>query len=210
MMKILETVKNRTRGLRLNQGLRFSFRNDWLEVSVNGNINYNHSRSTNTSASNLDTYGFNYGGRTVINAPWGLSVETDISEHSRRGYTDASMNTNELIWNFSISQRLLPKRNLILSLRAVDVLNQRDEVNRNVSATARTDSRTQNIHSYFLVSATYRFGKFGGRGQRGGRGEGPEGGGRDERGPERGGERGGQGGERGGFGGPGGLGGPTL
>ena len=87
------------------------------------------------------------------------------------------MNTNELIWNFNVSQRLLPKRNLILSLRAVDLLNQRDEVNRNVRATARTDSRTQNIHSYFLVSATYRFGKFGGKGKRSQNGEGNERGG---------------------------------
>lgn len=203
-----ETVKNRTRGLRLNQGLRFSYRNDWLEVSLNGNVSYNHSRSTNTSASNLDTYSFNYGMHTVINAPWGLSVGTDISEHSRRGYTDASMNTNELIWNFNVSQRLLTKRNLILSLRAVDLLNQRDEVNRNVSATARTDSRTQNIHSYFLVSATYRFGKFGGKGKRSQNGEGNERGG-EGRGPERSGEHGGQGSERpaggpgGSFGGPG-------
>lgn len=162
--KTKETIKNRTRGSRINQSLRISYRNDWLEVSANGNIRYNHSRSTNTSASNLDTYTFSYGMQTTMNFPWNMSFRTEISENSRRGYTDASMNTNELIWDFQISQRLLPKRNLTISLRATDVLNQRDEVNRNISSTSRTDSRTANIRSYFLMTVNYRFGKFGGRG----------------------------------------------
>lgn len=183
-----ETIKNRTRGARISQGLRISYRNDWLEVSGQGNINYNHSRSTNTSASNLDTYRFSYGVRTVMNFPWHMSFQTEINESSRRGYTEASMNTNELIWDFQISQRLLPKRNLTISMRAYDILNQRDEVNRNISSTARTDSRTANIRSYFLLSVNYRFGKFGGRGGNR-RSEGMQGRGNENRGGGRGNDR---------------------
>ena len=158
-----ETVKNRTRRLNLNQGLRLSYRNDWLEVNLNSNVRYNHSRSSNISASNLDTYRFHYGISTVMKLPWDMTFSTDLGEHSRRGYNDASMNTNELIWGFQISQRLLPKKNLTFTLRAVDLLNQREEVNRNISTTARTDTRTENIHSYFLFTTNYRFGRFGGR-----------------------------------------------
>ncbi len=165
-----ETVKNRTRGNRVSQSLRLTFRNDWLEVNAHGSIRYNHSRSTNTSASNLDTYGFNYGGSTTLNLPWNMTISTDISEQCRRGYSDVSMNTNELIWGFQFSQRLLPKRNLTITVRANDVLNQRDNVSRNVSATARTDTRSQNVHSYYLLTVNYRFGKFGGgKGKKGDR-----------------------------------------
>lgn len=157
-----ETVKNRTRGIHASESLRFTFRNDWFEFNVNGSVRYNHSRSTNSSASNLDTYTFNYGASTVLQLPWNMDFSTDISQRSRRGYTDASMNTNELIWGFQISQRLLPKRNLTISLRANDILNQIDNVSRNISATSRTDTRTESVHAYYLLTMTLRFGKFGG------------------------------------------------
>ncbi len=90
---------------------------------------------------------------------------------------DAAMNTDHLIWNGSISQRFLPHKQLTVSLRAVDILNERDDVNRNISATSRTDTRNEMIRSYVLLSANWRFGRFGGRGGGRGRGEG----GRSER-----------------------------
>ncbi len=158
-----ETIKNRTRRTGIRQGLRLTFRNDWLEVNAHGSFAYNHSRSTNTSASNLDTWRINYGASTVIRFPWNMTFQTSITEQSRHGYSDASMNTDELLWGFQLSRRFLPQKNLMLSLRAVDVLNEREEISRVITATARTDTRTQSVNSYFLLSLNYRFGKFGGK-----------------------------------------------
>ncbi len=208
-----ETVKNRTTGLNASERLRLTYRRDWdsglqLEANATGTVQYNHSRSTNSSASNLDTYRFTYGASTNITFPWGMTFSTDINQQSRRGYTDASMNTNELIWNAQLSQRFLKGKKLSLSIRATDILNRRDDVSRNISATSRTDSRSQSINSYWMFAVTYRFGKFGQRMGRGGRGERsdmPEMGGRmeGEGGPGMEGGRGGMdgGGGRGGFGG---------
>ncbi len=214
------TVKNRTRGMNASERLRITYRRDWdsgyqLEANASSSVQYNYNRSTNSSASDLDTYRFSYGGSANITFPWGMTLSSDITEQSRRGYNDASMNTNELIWNATLSQRFLKKKTLTLSLRAVDILNRRDEVNRNISTTARTDSRNETVHSYCMLALTYRFGKFGQRG-RGGRGnrmdmmmmEGGERPDMMEGGPDmmdgggRGGDREGRGG--GGFGGGGG------
>ncbi len=170
-----ETVKNTTKSTLAEQGLRLTYRQEWetewsIEASVGGRGNYTHRKSTNTSASNLDTYHFNYGGNMLLQTPWGTSVGTDIYQSSRRGYTAQSMNTDQLIWNATISQRLLKGNRLTISLRAVDILNRRDDVSRNVSATARTDSRRQMVSSYYMLTVNYRFGKFGGRkGGQGGR-----------------------------------------
>lgn len=158
-----ETLKNQVTGTNIREYLRLTFRNDLIEVNLNGSIRYNHSRATATSASNLDTYNFSYGASTTLNLPWNMTISTDIGMNSRRGYNDESMNTNELIWNASIAQRLLKKKNLTLSVRAYDILGQRDNVNRSVSATARTDTRTQSIHQYVIFSVNFRFGQFGGR-----------------------------------------------
>ncbi len=168
------TVKNRTRGMNASERLRITYRRDWdsgyqLEANANASVQYNYSRSTNSSASDLDTYRFSYGGSANITFPWGMTFSSDITQQSRRGYSDASMNTNELMWNATLSQRFLKKKTLTVSIRAVDMLNRRDDVNRNISATARTDSRSETVHSYWMAAVTYRFGKFGQRG-RGGRG----------------------------------------
>jgi len=207
-----ETVKNRTRGVNVSERLRLTYRREWeseyrVEGNLSSSVRYNHSRSTNTSASNLDTYSFSYGGSATIQFPWGMSLYTDISEQCRRGYSDASMNTNELIWNATLSQRLLRQKTLTLSVRAYDILNQRDNVNRYVSVTSRSDSRTVSVHSYVMFSVNWRFGKFGqrNRGDRMERAERPEGerpeGGRPEGGRGgRGGNGGGNGGGRGGDG----------
>ena len=208
------TVENITRSGNFGQRARFTFRQDWesgwqVEANLNGRFNYNLNRSNNATASNLDHYNFNYGGSFVLTFPWGMTISSDIEQQSRRGYSDAAMNTNHLIWNGSISQRFLPRKQLTVSLRAVDILDERDDVNRNVSAVSCTDTRSEMVRSYVLLSANWRFGRFGGRGQRGrdqdARGERGDGGSRGEGGSRGGGGgggfRGGGGGFRGGGGG---------
>ena len=169
--KRAETVKNRTRGASVRQGVRFTFRNDWLELNAQGAFRYNHTHSTSTSAGKMDTYRFNYGGSAQVNLPWNMTLSTSIDEQCRRGYANANMNTNELIWGFNISQSLLPKRNLVISLRAVDLLDRRSDVSRTITTTARTDTRTSTVNSYFLATVSYRFRQFGGAkgGHKGGR-----------------------------------------
>ena len=166
------TVENQTRSGNFRQRARVTFRQDWesgwqVEANVNGEFLYNLNRSTNATASNLDHYNFKYGGSFVLTFPWGMTISSDIEQQSRRGYSDAAMNTNHLIWNGSISQRFLPRKQLTISLRAVDILDERDDVNRSVSATSRTDTKSEMVRSYVLLSANWRFGRFGGRSQRG-------------------------------------------
>lgn len=178
--KTKTTVTNRTRGGNVSQRLRLTYRRDmdsgWnVEVNASGAFRYNISRSNNTAASNLDHHNFSYGGSFQITTPWKMTIGSDISEQCRRGYSDNAMNTDKLIWNAGISQRLLPHRNLTLSVRAVDILGQRDDINRSVSATSRTDTQSELVRSYVLFSANLRFGRFGGRGGKASRRDGGEG-----------------------------------
>ena len=163
------TVENTTRSGNFSQRLRLTYRRNWeskwsVEVNASGSFNYNLNRSTNATASNLDHHGYSFGGSFVIKTPWDMTISSDINENCRRGYSDDNMNTSRLIWNASISQRLLPHRILTLTLRAVDILGQRDDINRSVSATSRTDTQNEMVHSYVMFSAALRFGKFGGKG----------------------------------------------
>ncbi|MEE1089274.1 MAG: TonB-dependent receptor [Bacteroidaceae bacterium] len=162
--KAQATIRNKTKGMHLDESARFTFHDKNFEANVKGSIRYNHSRSTSSSASDLDTYVFSYGGEAVWKLPWRMSLSTDIQMRSRRGYADANMNTDQLLWNVQLSQSFLKQRNLILTVRAYDLLNQRDEVSRRITESARTDSRSAMVHQYVVCSLMYRFGKFGGKG----------------------------------------------
>ena len=163
-----ETVRTRTRSSNIRETLRLTYRRDWetgwqLESSVSGNARYNINRSTNPNATNLNIWNFGGSFNAHLTFPWGMQINTDISENSRRGYADKAANITRVIWNASISQRLLPKRILTLTLRAVDILNQRDDINRSVGATSVSDSHSEMVSSYVMFTANLRFGKYGGK-----------------------------------------------
>lgn len=171
--------KNITKQLNLGERLRGTYRSDWWEVSLNGSINYMHSRNSYQSSSNMDTYQFSYGASTNINLPWNMSISTDLSQNSRRGYTDESMNRDELLWNAQISQNFLKGNAATVSIQFYDILRNQSNISRVISAAMRSDTEYNSIYSYCMVHFIYRLnlfgGKQGGRPMGGGPGFGPGG-----------------------------------
>lgn len=198
-----QAIKNTVINNRAGGRLRLTLRMSNFDISANGGINWNNSHSDIVEASNQSNYTFNYGLSTTGNFENGFGYNTDISVRSRRGYSAATMNTDELIWNAQISYRFL-KRKATISLQANDILNKQSNINRSVNASGRRDTENNSIHSYVMLNFQYRFNVFGNREARqnlrnmrsmDGGYERPDFGG------ERGGDRGGFGGNRGGFGG---------
>ncbi len=163
LSKKKESQKNFVRTTQLSQGLNLRFHNDWLDVSASGHLSYQHARNMLQPKSNLDTWRFNYGMNVQVQAPWGMGLSSDLRMNSRRGFNDASMNTNELIWNAQISQAFLKGRKLVVMLRFNDILAQQSNFSRNISANSRTDTWTNGITSYALLRVTYRMNIFGNR-----------------------------------------------
>ena len=198
-----DSQKNTTKTVQVGEQLALSYRNSWLEVSLDGSLDYTHTRNLLQSQSNLDTWQFAYGGSFNFYLPWGMSVSTDLHQNSRRGYSDASMNTNELIWNAQLSQSFLKNNALTVSLQFYDILHQQSNFSRTINAMQRSDTQYNSINSYAMLHAIYRVNIFGGGSkgmQRSDRPGPPDGG---PRGPRMGGGRpmGGPRGFGGGFGG---------
>lgn len=178
-----QTQKSTTRTWNLGERLNLNFRNDLLDLGVNGNINYQHARNDIQENANLDTYTFSYGASAIINMPWNMSLSTDLTEESRRGYNDASMNTNELIWNAQLSQSFLKGNAATVSVQWFDILRQRSNISRTLSALERRDTWTNAINSYVMVHFIYRLNLMGGKEGRAGMPMGPGGGPGGHRGP---------------------------
>lgn len=190
--KQYEEDKSKTNSIGLMENLGLAYRRDWFEMSINGNVNYQHSENNVMKQSNLDTWTFSYGTAINLNFDNGFSLSTDIAENSRRGYSQKEMNTNELIWNAQISKSFLKGNALTITAQWNDILGQRSNISRTINAMMSRDSRTNAIYSYGMITAIYKLNIFGGSSARGGNNRGWGG---------PGGFGGGFGGGRGGFGG---------
>lgn len=155
--------KNTTRTTMIGENLSGSFRNDWLDVTLDGSFDYTHTRNLLQAQSNLNTWQFSYGGSVNVYLPWGMSLSTDMHENSRRGYNDASMNTNELIWNAQLSQSFLKGKCLTVSLQYYDILQQQSNFSRTIDAMQRSDTQYNSINSYAMLHVIYRMNVFGGK-----------------------------------------------
>ena len=157
-----------------NENLSAEYRDDYLTISLDGSLRYNHSVNDIDPKRNMDTYDYSYGTSIMAFIPWrNMRLGSDLNMNSRRGY-DGDMNRDELIWNASLSFSFLKGNKASLSLAAYDILHQRSTVSRSMSATSRTDTESKNITSYFMATLTYRLSLFGDRsarqGMRGGMG----------------------------------------
>lgn len=174
--------KNTTTGLTLSERLNGAYRNDWIEFGLNGSLSYTVERSKLRPESNQKPYTFSYGANTTLTMPWSMSLSTNISNQSRRGYRDSSMNRNELIWNAQISQTFL-KGAATVSFEMYDILKRQSNINRTLSADVRSVSEYNGINNYCMLHFVYRLNIFGGKaarekmeGSRGGQGFGHPGG----------------------------------
>ena len=158
-----DAVKNTTKTTNVNERLTASYRNNWLEVSLDGQLNYQHSRNELQPSANLDTWQFNYGGQFLVRLPLDFEVSMNLHERSRRGYNDASMNTDELLWNGQISKPFLKNKSLIVALNFYDLLGQQSNYERWVNASGRSDTRYNSINSYAMLHVRYRLNMFGGK-----------------------------------------------
>ena len=152
--------KNTTRDLGINERLRLSYRKGWFDGGIGGGFFYNHSHSTLQNRSNMNVWNYDYGAHVNLNFDFGLSLSTDFNVKSRRGYSDAAMNTNELLWNGKISYSFLEKRNATISMDFYDILHEKQNVKRSVTAMHRSDSWTNAIHSYCMLHFIYKLNIF--------------------------------------------------
>ncbi len=158
-----EEDKSSTNSFNISDGLGFSFRKDWFEMSINGNVNHQRSRNNVMTSNNLNTWTFSYGTELNLIFENGFSISTDLSQSSRRGFSSASMNTNELLWNAQISKSFLKGNALTITAQWNDILHNRSNISRAIDAMRSSDTHYNSIYSYGMIRAIYKLNIFGGK-----------------------------------------------
>ena len=152
--------KNTTTNLMLGENINGAYRNDWLEIGIQGGINYNIEKDKLNPINNQETYTFNYGGNVQVLTDWNMVINTNITNQARRGYADQSMNKDELIWNVQVAQTFL-KGAATLSLEFYDILKQQSNISRSLTSSGRSVYQYNGVNSYAMLHFTYRLNVFG-------------------------------------------------
>ena len=148
-----ERMLNRQSSLNPRENLTLSFDYNWLKVFVTTELNASRLRYTASPEQNTTLWNNNYGVRTE--ATHGNFVfNTSITERTSRGYTIDSMNRDILVWDGSITWKIL-KNKARLTLEFDDILNNEDGRWSQQSAYQQTTSWSDFRHHYIGISFTY-------------------------------------------------------
>lgn len=139
-----------------SDNLQLRFQKGGYTASFNADVDYTHADSKRDNFHAINTVNFSYGVACTLKLPWQFEFDTDLTMHSRRGYEDKTMNKNYLVWNAALSKAFLKSKNLIVKLRGHDILQQLENVQRNINAQGRTETWYNTQPSYGLLSVAYR------------------------------------------------------
>ena len=158
-----QTLESVTKTLAPNANLNASFRDENMEITLAGRVNWNHSRNEIRVSGNMDTWNYSFGPSGNVTLPWDVRVFADLMVSSRRGYSDANFNTDEVIWNMQASKSFLRNKAAMISIQVFDILGQRKNYQRNISASSKSDTEYNTINQYFMVHFIYRLNMFNGK-----------------------------------------------
>lgn len=152
-----ERASTKSFSVTANPQLSFS-KDEHYEIRFGPQFGYNYSKSSISTSIN-NNY-FTYGGRVDLELEFKkFVIESNFNADLRQKIDAFPTNTNLMVWNAVISQKIFKKDAGKISLVANDILNQNKGFNRVINSTFVSDDRFQRISRYFLLKFEWSFTK---------------------------------------------------
>ena len=152
-------VENRSNTWMINYSPGLAFRNSVFDIELRPRYSFQTTANTVTTASNRNIH--TWGGMfdATYSAPFGLVISTDLRYSTTSGYS-AGYNSDQWIWNASLAYQFLRDKQAALTISVYDILGQRKNIFRNVTANYIEDVFYNSLGRYGMVTFTYRFTTF--------------------------------------------------
>jgi len=148
---------NTVRNFNLSEKLRLTYKiASGMELTANGNVEWRKVTSPMAGFNPISAVDFDYG--LIFRAtklPWDMSFTTDLMMHSRRGYADSRLNTNDLVWNARLAKSIL-NGNLTFAIDGFDILGNLSNVRLVMNSQGRTETRYNTLPRYAMLHVIYR------------------------------------------------------
>ncbi len=153
------------KGKNWNLGQRFSTDyklKKWLETNVALNFRLSNTEYSLQKQLNATTRVWTISHNSRIYLPKDFILNYDLDKTINNGFS-SNVTSNPFIINASLEKQFFEKKNMSLRLQALDMLNENTSVNRTVTGSAITDTRTNRLGRYYMLTCILRLNKFQGQ-----------------------------------------------
>jgi hypothetical protein len=160
---LVDSLKNVGNNGVISQGAVFEFNHkDWLEWDAGLRYGLNSTWYTLGDQQDYDYSSWTITSNCRLDIAQGWVLRYDFEYTLNEGLA-IGVNQNLALLNASVEKTILKKRNGFIRLSGFDLLNQNISLKRTVSSNSITDTRTNRLTRYFMVSFTYRLNRFKGQ-----------------------------------------------
>ncbi len=157
-------LENKTKNTNLNEMLRLTYRNDWLELAGSYRLDYNRANYSLQDQSTTDYFNHRVGGELFLNLPWSIILTSNINYNFYRGYGD-DYNRDMTLWNADVSKQIFKNKRGTIKLSIYDILKENKNYVRTTTDNYVEDVRSNTLGQFVMISFMYRFNSFGGGSQ---------------------------------------------
>lgn len=147
---------NRTGNLNLSPSGGITFSCDIFQASVNPNYTLGSVTNSLPAQKNRMTHSYGFNADASLYLPFGVDLSTELFYSGNSGYS-AGYNINQWLWNATLSYSFLKDKSLTLSVKAYDILGQKKNISRSISASSIIDTEYNDLTRYVMVSMTWNF-----------------------------------------------------
>ncbi len=162
-INFVDGQKNTGKNLIISQGANFQLNPaQWIEL--NPGVNYTANKNTYSISAQqntkVSTWNLTFNGKAYIHKTWILGA--DFTKALNKGYTSA-FSVNPFIMNTYLEKQFLKNNAASLRFQIFDVYNENTSVSRSVSANSITDSRSNRLARYAMLTFSLKLQKFNGQ-----------------------------------------------
>lgn len=153
------SIRSTVRSWIYHQQLGLSYNRKGVSLEVKGRMAWANLLSHRPQFTPIHSLDFSYGVVGNFNLPFDFELSTDLEMFSRRGYYEATMNDDHLIWNLSLARTFLKDKSLRLSVEGYDILRQKKVTHRMFNEQGFSEVWYNAIPRYFLLRLAWKFHK---------------------------------------------------
>ena len=132
--------------------------NKKFNLGAKAYVGYGYSTSDLDDFSTVSICDFHYGVTALLSLPCQWQISTDMMMYSRRGYSNSSANTNDLVWNARLS-KTLTKLGITIAVDGFDILGNLSNISQIINSQGRTETYYNSLPRYVMAHVIYRFNK---------------------------------------------------
>lgn len=148
---------NRTGNLNLSPSAGLTFSSDIFQMSFNPDYSYGRVDNTLPKQQNRITHSYGFWTDASLYLPFGLQLNTDLRFSNATGYS-AGFDSKQWLWNAELSYSVLSDKSLTFSVRAYDLLGQKQNISRSINSNGWiVDSEYNDLTRYVMFGVTWNF-----------------------------------------------------